>query len=111
MAIIIHTSSSKTLLSRIRSKIINGECIDWKYDADGDFTQTSSQYEDRAWLHAVIELENELIFAIYGRKDERMTKETYAVYHCKFAEFLLNTFDADIVEVNLTSMPTKYDSI
>lgn len=109
MAIIIHTNYPHRLLSSIKEKILNGESDSWKLDADGDFTYSSSPYEKKAWLHVVPKMDNELIISLLGRKDEPMTKETYAFYHCQFAEFILCSFDTDISYVNITSMPTTYD--
>lgn len=111
MAIMIHTKVPCKILSDIIKMIQCGKCQEWKLDTDGDLTHSSLSYEKKAWLHAILNLDDQLIFALYGRKDEPMTKSIYAAYHCLFAEFILRFFDADITKIEITSMPTTYDVI
>ena len=111
MAIIIHTNTPSRLLVKIRTNIKNRESKEWEMDSDGDFTLTSLSFNGKAWLHVVNEIDDKIVIAIYGRKDEKMTKGIYSIYHCRFSEFLLNSFDTDITNINITAMPTTYDSI
>lgn len=77
----------------------------WIMDNEGDFTHTPPQWREKAWLRRSESSEEyELIFGIIGRKDMKMSKTIYAVYHGRFVEMLLTHFDMEIEEIKVSSL-------
>lgn len=111
MALIIKTSDPSRLLSQIKKAIDADKIKTWSYDSDGDFTHTPDQWENKAWLCVKKNSDGELSFGILGQREINTSKLIYAVYHGRFAEMLLNHFDAEITEITTTSMPTSIDNI
>lgn len=94
MAIIVKTKESKALVSRI-IKMIDDDVIDtWSYDEDKDFTHTG-QWKDKAWFTPIYGDDN-VKFALLGRKNVNMTLMEYSIYHGRFVELLLNLFPKEI---------------
>ena len=114
MALHITTTSSTTskeLWDSIREQIKNGVIDTWEIDADKDLTHTPYPWAGEAWLRFYSN-ENEIIFGIIARRDKKMSKQIYGVYHSKFAETLLIHFDTQINEIKISSMPEiGYDLI
>lgn len=111
MSLHIKTSNPQKMLDDIKEKITVGLIDTWSFDSDGDFTHSPSQWNRKAWLRSYVN-EKELIMGIVARKDEKMSKVVYAVYHGRFAEMLLTHFDLMINEIDITSLAQpEYDSI
>lgn len=100
MAIIVKTKETKLLVSKI-IKMIDDEVIDtWSYDDDKDFTHTG-QWKNKAWFTPIYG-ENQVKFALLGRKSVNMTLMEYSVYHGRFVELLLNHFHKEIDGILIT---------
>lgn len=112
MALHIRTSQipSEELLDLIRTKIREGRIDTWNVDIDGDFSCASPQWGGQAWFR-VASSSNELILGIIGRKDVRMTKNIYGIYHGRFTEMLLTYFDDVIESVEISSQLEEYDFV
>lgn len=103
MAIIVKSKIGKNdLVTRINELIQSAKIDTWSKDSEGDYTHIG-QWQNKAWFKPYDNDEEKIIFGIIGRKDERMTKETYAVYHGRFVEMLLAHFDNFIEEFEITS--------
>lgn len=100
----------KKLWGNILEQIDNGVIDTWEIDSDGDLTNTSYQWRGEAWFRCR-QNGNELIFGIVARRDKKMSKAIYGLYHGRFAEMLLTHFDTQIKEIRISSMPEKYDLI
>jgi hypothetical protein len=92
MAIIIQTPTPKKLLAGIKKAIDEKKVETWSYDEDGDFTHTPDQWKYKAWLRPTT-ASGVLVLGLLGKKDVKMSKSLYAVYHGRFAEMLLTHFD------------------
>ncbi len=104
MAVIIKTSKPSELLAAIKKSIDTKKIETWSYDSDGDFTHTPEQWKNKAWLRVRPSASGtELKFGIIGRKDIKLSKLIYAVYHGRFIEMLLTHFDNDFSEANATA--------
>lgn len=84
----------------------NEKSIDtWEIDDEDDFTLSSEKYRFKAWMTIDKRLStNTFNICIVESKKYPMTKSIYAVYHCKFAEMLLEYFDADIERIEISSL-------
>ena len=105
MAIKVRTNDPLGLLAAIKKAIDNGHVVTWSYDKDGDFTHTTQQWKDQAWLKPEVkEKEGELNFSILKPKNvERISDEIHGIYHGRFSEMLLAHFRAKIREIVLTT--------
>lgn len=101
---------AKPLYEKIVNSIKSNQIDTWILDDDGDFTHTPLQWRNQAWLKYYTN-GNELIFGILSRRDIKMSKLTYGVYHGRFSEMLLTHFDNEITSIQLTSLPDNYDNI
>ena len=79
----------------------------WIVDSDEDFTHTPPQWREKAWLRCSSAKERDLVFGIIGRRDMKMSKAIYAVYHGRFVEMLLTHFDSEIEEIKVSSLLEK----
>ena len=100
----------KMLLDKILEQIDNGIIDTWEIDSDGDLTHTPYQWKGEAWFQYRPN-ESELIFGIVARRDKKMSKVIYGLYHGRFSEMLLTHFDSQIKEITISSMPEEYDLI
>ena len=110
MAIYIHTSDPKQLLSDIKKYIEDGKIKTWTCDSDGDFTHNVDQWRNQAWLRPFI-TPDKLIFGILCRRDKNVSVRDYAVYHGRFVEMILTHFDTRCGDVIATSKVSKYDKV
>lgn len=94
------------ILAVLKRKIDNKEIDTWEYDEDGDFTHSAPQWKNKAWFSPICK-DDMLEFRILGRKETKMTKMEYSVYHGRFTEMLLNYFSNCIVTFELTPSYTS----
>ncbi len=110
MALFIRTDNPKGLLSKIKAGIDNRNIDTWTYDGDGDFTHSTEQWKNKAWLRPTIETDR-LVFGIIGRKGIAIDNCIYAIYHGRFLEMLLSHFDDSINSIEISSLlNAQYDS-
>ena len=100
--------NDKSVRCMVQGIIDDGHIATWKYDEDGDFYHSPDQWEHNGWLRP-FHTDNYLIFGIITPKNETMSKLTYAVYHGRFVEMLLNHFDRDSDWIYTSTQATKYD--
>jgi len=110
MAIIIETSTPKTLLASIKKAIDEKKIETWSYDTDGDFTHTPEQWKYKAWLRPKTS-DGVLTFNILGSKATKLGKTTYGVYHGRFIESVLTHFDDKCTSAKATSNLVSGDII
>lgn len=110
MAVIITTDKPKTLLSSIKEAIRSGTIRDWICDSDGDFTLSSDQWKHKAWLRPRFTDEG-LTLNILSPKQTELSKTTYAVYHARSIEMLLEHFDDDFRHARATAMAVSPDVV
>ena len=108
MAIYVSCKNPKDLLDKIKKSIDNGNIATWKYDEDNDFYHSPEQWFHSGWLRPHIET-NELVFGLLGPEGQTMSTLSYAIYHGRFIEMLLNHFDGDFDSVKASSQKTKFD--
>ncbi len=110
MALNVYCSDPAGLLAAIRKAIREREVDTWLMDKDGDFTHSPEQWRYRAWLRPKVR-DDLLVFNILGRRNEKMSKTVYAVYHGRFAEILLTHFDGEFTRLSATALATPGDSV
>ena len=110
MALNVQCTDPAGLLEAIRKAIRERDVDTWLMDKDGDFTHSPEQWRYKAWLRPRVRDEF-LVLNILGRKNEKMSKTIYAVYHGRFAEMLLTHFDGEFNRVSATALPTAGDSV
>ena len=109
MAIYARTADPQGLVDKIKDYINKGKIDTWKYDSDGDFTHSASQWNQKAWFRPRIESDR-VVFGILGNTKSTMTKEVYAIYHGRFIEMLLAHFDDIVTLAWASSQKTTYDN-
>jgi hypothetical protein len=109
MAIYIKTKKKIDLVEEIIDKIDSIIISTWSYDDDNDFTHKAEQWNNRAWISAKRnDNDNDsYTFGIICRRDRPITTTEYAIFHSRFAEMLLAHFDDDIENIQITSMPVS----
>jgi hypothetical protein len=105
MAIKVETSQPQALLDAIKKAIREGHIDTWKYDNDGDFTHTPTQWVNKCWLRPRVQ-SGSLVFTTLPPKNAAITTEVYAVYHGRFIEMLLAHFDTQFTGAGATAQPT-----
>lgn len=110
MAITVTTSDPRGLLADIKKGIDAGTIITWKYDTDGDFTHSPTQFANRAWLRPVV-APGELLLIIVPPIKIHMSREVYAIFHGRFVEMLLAHFDTRFSVATTTALPSHGDSV
>ena len=99
----IYISPRGLSVAELNNKIQHISLETWLCDIDGDLTYNSPQWLNEAWFHPRVE-RNKLIYGIIGRRDSRMTKHVYAVFHARFIEMLLSNFDKEIASIQCSSL-------
>ena len=110
MAIYFRTSKPKTLLATFKKAIDDGHVVTWSYDKDGDFTHTTTQWKNQAWLRPVPQTDS-LKMTILKQKEKVMTSEVYAIYHGRFIEAMLRHCDQLFATVEATALPDTGDHV
>jgi hypothetical protein len=110
MAVIVHATDPAALLQAIRAAIKDGSVQTWSVDSDGDFTHSPDQWRLKAWFRPKT-ADGRIIFRILTPQKTTMTKVTYAVYHGRFIEMLLNHFDTQFQNVSASALPTEGDQV
>lgn len=110
MAIHIKTNNPAKLLEDFKEKIDKNSVATWSYDKDGDFTHTPDQWRNKAWLRPRVK-STELVFNILGQKSITMKSLTYAVFHGRFIESMLNHCDQLFTEASASALPEDGDNI
>ena len=110
MAVIVNTSDPPALLKAIRSKITEGAITKWSLDSDGDFTYSVPQWSRKAWFRPKVSTDR-IVFMILPPQKARMNVTTYAVYHGRFIEMLLEHFDTKFEQASSTALPAEGDQV
>ena len=108
MAVTVPTSKPTGLLAAIKKAIDDKKIDTWVYDKDGDFTHKPDQWYEQAWLRPVAQ-QGVLLFGLIGKKDVKMSKTIYGVYHGRFIEMLLTHFDDDFDTGSATAQGDTVD--
>ena len=88
MAIYFSTNDASGLLATFKRKIDDKSVVTWSYDSDGDFTHTTQQWKNAAWLRPRVQ-QGKLALFILHPKDKIISVEVYAIYHGRFVESML----------------------
>ena len=99
--------TAATLIKRLKELIDQNGIQTWEYDSMGDYTMTPPQWHKQAWMRPQEESEMIVKFGIIQRRDVKLSKEVYAVYHGRFAEMLLAHFDTNIERLEISPMLVK----
>jgi hypothetical protein len=108
MAVIVPTARPNTLLASIRKAIDDKKIDTWEYDNDGDFTHKPEQWYQQAWFKPHTQ-QGVLLFGLIGKKNVKMTKSIYGVYHGRFIEMLLTHFDTEFSNTSATAQADTVD--
>ena len=111
MAIYFKTKTPKKLLAAFKKAIDDGHVVTWAYDKDGDFTHTTEQWKNRAWLRPKIVTDTALKMYLLKPKDSTITSEVYAIYHGRFIESLLRHCDQLFSVAEATALPDSDDNV
>lgn len=108
----IQTNNPHQLIERINHAISEGKNSSWGVDKDGDYFITITEWKGKAWMRPKFsDTEPQILrFGILEPKSEKLTKATYAIFHCRFAEMLLALFDTSIDSLDISPMlDSDYD--
>lgn len=110
MAIHFQTNDPDKLLASFKDSIDKGRVVTWVYDKDGDFTHTTDQWKNAAWLRPIAK-NGELIFSIIKPQSRNISAEVYAIYHGRFIESMLVHCDLLFNRVFATALPSDDDHV
>ena len=97
--------SPQILIDKLNDYINSKSNSIWKIDEDGDYELCIADYQYKAWMTIDKRFEKRAFnVCIIESTKNPMTKRIYSVYHCRFAEMLLECFDIDIENVKITSL-------
>lgn len=97
--------SPQILIDKLNDYINSKSNSIWKIDEDGDYVLCIADYQYKAWMTIDKRFEKQAFnVCIIESTKNPMTKRIYSVYHCRFAEMLLECFDIDIENVKITSL-------
>lgn len=97
--------SPQILIDKLNDYINSKSNSIWKIDDDGDYVLCIADYQYKAWMTIDKRFEKRAFnVCIIESTKNPMTKRIYSVYHCRFAEMLLECFDIDIENVKITSL-------
>lgn len=97
--------SPQILIDKLNDYINSKSNGIWKIDGDGDYVLCIADYQYKAWMTIDKRIEKWAFnVCIIESTKNPMTKRIYSVYHCRFAEMLLECFDIDIENVKITSL-------
>lgn len=97
--------SPQILIDKLNDYINSKSNGNWKIDEDGDYVLCIADYQYKAWMTIDKRIEKRAFnVCIIESTKNPMTKRIYSVYHCRFAEMLLECFDIDIENVKITSL-------
>jgi hypothetical protein len=111
MALRFITSTPSKLLSAFKEAIDNGHVDTWKYDEQGDFTHTPSQWKNRAWMRPSIVTGEKLVFNILRPKGSTVPMDIYAVYHGRFIESMIAHCNSLFTDARATPSPETGDLV
>lgn len=112
MSITIYTKHPEGLLSSIKEKIAENKIMTWELRDNVFFAYVPPQWKNKAWMKCVdIKKEESITFGIIKPKGKNISKETYSIYHTRFAEILLTHFDTIINSVSISALGTSFDII
>ena len=110
MAALFTTSDPTGLLNAFKVAIDSKTVKTWRYDNDGDFSHTESQFQDKAWFRPKVEA-GKLSFYIIKAKTQNITPFVYAYYHGHIIETFLYHFDKSFSLSTATAMPVPGDIV
>jgi hypothetical protein len=110
MAVRIFSENPRGLLAEVKASIKHGSIDTWSVDADGDFTHTPDQWNNRAWFRPVVS-EDKLVFNILAPKSKSISRAVYGIYHGRLIEMFLIHFDREFSRASATALPVTGDRI
>lgn len=110
MAVYFYTQSPDKLLATFKKAIKDGHVITWSCDSDGDFTHTTEQWKNKAWLRPTARV-GMLELNIVKPKDVNITSEVYAIYHGRFIEAMLRHCDTLFSKAEASALPAGTDQV
>jgi hypothetical protein len=110
VAVIVHASDPRALLSAIESAVLGGEVAAWSVDTDGDFNHSPEKWKGKAWFRRKVS-EGKIVFSIVTPQKTVMTKTIYALYHGRFIEMLLLHFGTQFQRVEATALAAEGDQV
>jgi hypothetical protein len=111
MAINFETTDSQKLLSSFKDGIRQGHIVTWSCDTDGDFTHTTEQWKNQAWMRPVLYRGQLTMNFIGNSRATKPMREIYAIYHGRFIESMLAHCDRLFTNATATALATTGDKI
>jgi hypothetical protein len=85
MSITFNTPDPRGLLAAFKKAVDDRSVVTWSYDKDGDFTHTTEQWKNKAWLRPKVG-NSELRFGVVKPNNQGVSWEVYAIFHGRFIE-------------------------
>lgn len=111
MAINFATTTPKTLLSAFKKAIDDGHVVTWSYDPDGDFTHTTEQWKDQAWMRPAVYNDQLTMNFIINPETDKSPRYLYGVFHGRFIESMLVHCDRLFSRASATALATNADQV
>lgn len=101
MAIFVKVSNPIGLLNDMKSSIANGEIDNWVCDIDGDFTLADEKFQNEAWFHPYLPIDEMLVFGIIGRKNVSLPMSLFSIFHSELVKTLLNKYCGQVDDISV----------
>lgn len=103
--ITITTLNPECLVEKINAFIRDKRTSEWELDEENDYVLNLPDLKYKAWMTVNGNYDDgKLKIGIIESTKYRMTKHVYSVYHCRFAELILEYFDIDISNIEISSL-------
>lgn len=103
--ITVTTSYPQNLVEKINAFIRVKRTTEWELDEENDYVLNLPDLKYKAWMTVNEDYsDGKLRIGIIESTKYRLTKRIYSMYHCRFAEFVLEYFDNDISNIEISSL-------
>jgi len=110
MAIYFSTPMPKKLIATFKNAIDTELITSWTYDKDGDFTHTSKQWINKAWLHPEIDADQLCLYTVAPKNGE-ISQQVYAEFQSSFLEAMMLHCFTLFSQGIATAVPADRDSV
>lgn len=119
MAILLKVDNPSDFLKKIYADIDDKSIDTWKYNEKGNFTHSTEQWFNEAWINPVLfdhpnyKIYNLCFRFVPSKKyDKKKYGEIYGIYHGRFAEMLIIHYPKNVKALRLTPCPLEnYDIV
>src|SRR5580700_10122399 len=108
MAAYFFTNGGTQLLAAFKKAIDDKHVLPWTYDQDSDFTHSTDQWCNKAWLRPKVQ-NDRLTLNILKPQNGTISWEIYGIYHGRFIESMTVHCHDRFTSSGASATPTSDD--